>query len=127
MADNGYLNDPKFNYNYGTVRPMSPQNQPVKSSHGSLSTTGCAVILFILSFVIFFTLVMQSNAVFSNVMWIFSMVIGIIAHLVALKGVFNARGSVTAIVVAVISAIPAYLSCCFFIVVVVAYINRAVG
>lgn len=120
LANNGYLDDPKFEYN---ALPSNQKNYTPKpfvdGAQVSLTTTKYALGLFVLSFVIFFTLGI-SNSIF----WVVSMIVGILAHIVALKGIADAKSSTTSILTAVLTGIPAYLSCCFLFIALVAQINR---
>lgn len=117
MAYDDYLRDPKFEYS-----PVQPQIKSFSSGQSNTSATTWAVGLFILSFVIFFVIGMYSSP-----MWVVSMAVGIIAHLVSLKGLKDMGGHWAAITVTIITAIPAYLSCMILLLTVFAAFSRAAG
>jgi hypothetical protein len=120
MSNDGYLNDPKVEF--GVSPTHASYNVYSAENVGTLKTTNYALGIFVLSIVIFFTMGMYSSA-----MWVVSMVIGILASLVAIKGTFDSKGSVRAIIVAIITTFPALGSGLFLLLALFAHANRAVS
>lgn len=110
-----YLNDQAFPHQQG--HPYSASY--VQAPTGTPASVQWAIGLFVLSFVIFFTLGM-----YSSTMWAVSMITGIVANLVSIKGAIDARGSALSIIVMVVSSIPALLSVLFLSIAFFAMLGR---